>query len=191
MEEITWNEMRELQINERKMDTLQKLPQDTYKRIIEYIREREKIIEEAKKDNSEIAQEMARNAEKEMKNAKKILDELIYKRSEKIMKKAMRTLISGVEDTTNMLEEEVKLYKTLISELKEFKSKILNNEEKIEVKKGIENLKMVRMLSDVPKFEFDNEIYGPFKKEDIANLPNKVAEILINAGKAILVGDEK
>ncbi len=191
MEEITWEEMRELQRNERNLSTLQKLEPDTYKRIVEYINEREKVIEEAYADGSEIAKEMARKAENELKNAKKILNDIIYKRSEKIMKNALRAIISNVEDTTNMLKEEVEFYKKIINDLKEFKSKVLNNEEKVEVKKNPENLKLIRFVSDVPQFQFDNKVYGPFKKEDIANLPVKVAEILINAGKANLVGDEK
>ena len=188
MEEITWEEMREIQRNERNSPTLQKIEPNTYKRIIEYISERKKIIEEAYKDGSEIGSELAKKAETEMKNAKKILDDLIYRRNEKIVKNAVRAILTGVEDTTNMLEEEEKLYKKVLDALKEFKMD-LNNEEKAEIKKGNENLKLIRMLSDIPQFEFDDKIYGPFKKEDLANLPKKVAEILINAGKANLVGD--
>ncbi len=191
MEEITWEEMRELQRNERNSSTLQKIDSDTYKRILKYIEERKKLIEEAKNDGSEVAWEMARKAEDELKKAQKILIDLMYKRSEKIMKNALRATISGVEDTTNMIEEETEFYNKILSELKELKSKILNTEEKVEIKKNGENLKAIRLLSDVPQFQFDDKVYGPFKKEDIANLPTKVAEILINAGKANLVGDEK
>ena len=188
MEEITWEEMREIQRNERNSPTLQKIEPNTYKRISEYILERQKIIEEAYKDGSEIGSELAKKAETEMKNAKKILDDLMYRRNEKIVKNAVRAILTGVEDTTNMLEEEEKLYKKVLDALKEFKME-LNNEEKAEIKKGNEDLKLIRMLSDIPQFEFDDKIYGPFKKEDLANLPKKVAEILINAGKANLVGD--
>ena len=189
MEEITWEEMREIQRNERNSPTLQKIEPNTYKRILEYISERKKVIEEAYKDGSEIGSELAKKAETEMRNAKKIFDDLVYRRNEKIVKNAVRAILTGVEDTTNMIDEEVKLYKNVLNALKEFKME-LNNEEKVEIKKENEDLHLIRIISDIPQFEFDDKIYGPFKKEDLANLPKKVAEILINAGKANLVGDD-
>jgi len=45
--------------------------------------------------------------------------------------------------------------------------------------------KLVRFLHPVPKFVGrELEVYGPFEREDIANLPKEIAEVLIIKGRA-------
>lgn len=50
--------------------------------------------------------------------------------------------------------------------------------------------KMVRFLKPIPKFVGEElEIYGPFDEEDIANLPIKIAELLIKKGRVEEIGE--
>ena len=52
-------------------------------------------------------------------------------------------------------------------------------------KKELENARKVRFLGSVPKFVGKElEIYGPYEKEDVANLPLDIANMLINKGTA-------
>ena len=190
MEEINWEEIRELQRNERNSETLQKIDEDTFKRLNEYLEERKRIIKEGEKEGSEIGREMAKKAEIEIKKANKLIEDFIASRERKIMRNAIMTVISNVEDTTNMTKEEEKLYIGVIRLLKNFKQEIFKRKEAEKIEKENENLSLVRFLYDVPKFLFEGKEYGPFKKEDIANLPKKVGEILINAKKAVIVGDK-
>ena len=190
MEEISWEEIRELQRNERNLETLQKIDENTFERLKEYLEEREKIIKEGEKEGSEIGREMAKKAEIELKKANKQIEDFIASRERKIMRNAIMTVISNVEDTTNMTKEGEELYKGIIKLLKNFKQKIFKRKEEEKIEKENKDLSMVRFLSDVPKFLFEGREYGPFKKEDIANLPKKVGEILINAKKAVIVGDK-
>ena len=45
--------------------------------------------------------------------------------------------------------------------------------------------RLIRFIENVPKFIGDDlSIYGPFKQEDIASLPKRIAEILITKGRA-------
>ncbi len=190
MKEISWEEIRELQRNERNSETLQKVDEDIFERLKNYLNERERIIEEGEREGSEIGKEMAKRAEMELRKARSLIDDFMASREKKIMKNAIRSVISNFEDTTNMTKEEERLYKGVIRLLKDFKEDIFKNEDKGEIKKENENLMLVRFIKDVPKFLFEDKEYGPFKEEDMANLPKKVGEILINAKKAVIVGDK-
>ena len=45
--------------------------------------------------------------------------------------------------------------------------------------------KIVRIMTPLPSFlGLHGETYGPFDEEDVANLPDRIADILINKGKA-------
>lgn len=51
--------------------------------------------------------------------------------------------------------------------------------------KLVTQTRMVRFLNPVPKFVGEElEVYGPFEEDDIANLPEKIAEVLIKKGRA-------
>ena len=176
-------------MNERSSPNLKKIDGDTFKKLMNYLDERKRIIEEGRREGSEIGKEMAEKAEMEYKNAKKIIDDFIVRREKKIMENAIRASITGIRDTTNMTKEEVSFYNMIIKSIKEFLS-LIKSEEKIEVKKSDEELTLIRFVEDVPKFKFEDKVYGPFRKEDISNLPKKVGEILINAKKAVIIGDE-
>ena len=189
MKEISWEEIRELQRNEKKTETLQRIDEDIFNKLKNYLNEREKIIEEGEKEGSEIGREMAKRAEVELKKAKSLIEDFIANREKKIMRNAIMSVISGVEDTTNMTSEEEKLYIGTIRLIREFKENIFKKERE-EIKREDINLTIIRFIKDVPKFLFEGKEYGPFKEEDIANVPKKVGEILINAKKAVIIGDK-
>ena len=51
--------------------------------------------------------------------------------------------------------------------------------------KLVTQTRMVRFLNPVPKFVGEElEVYGPFEEDDVANLPEKIAEVLIKKGRA-------
>ena len=55
----------------------------------------------------------------------------------------------------------------------------------IENKSSEKTNRLVRFLNAVPKFVGnDMNTYGPFDTEDVANLPEKVSEILIKNNRA-------
>ena len=175
-------------MNERSSPNLTKIDENTFKKLMEYLDERKKIIEEGRREGSEIGKEMAEKAEMEYKNAKKIIDDFLMRREKKIMENAIRAYITGIRDTTNMTKEEISLYNMILKAIDEFMN-LIKSEEKVEVKKEKSNLILIRFIDNVPQFKFEEKIYGPFKKEDVANLPRKVGEILINAKKAVIIGD--
>ena len=58
----------------------------------------------------------------------------------------------------------------------------LKDEENTEESQGT---KMIRFISPVPKFVVEElEVYGPFEEDDVANLPEKVSDLLIQRNRA-------
>jgi len=58
----------------------------------------------------------------------------------------------------------------------------LKDEENTEESQGT---KMIRFISPVPKFVGEElEVYGPFEEDDVANLPERIASLLIKKGRA-------
>ncbi|UCG95693.1 MAG: hypothetical protein JSV92_01425 [archaeon] len=50
-----------------------------------------------------------------------------------------------------------------------------------------EGYKLIKILEEVPKFlGTDEKTYGPFKKDDMVTVEEKIAELLVNKGKAEL-----
>lgn len=108
---------------------------------------------------------------------------------------------SRLDDPANfkdMLEEEKLLYDNLVSVLNRFRNDILSNvlllkdpnmgEESQPKELKMENKpinKLIRFLHATPKFLGDDlKVYGPFEEEDVAALPPKIADILINNSRA-------
>ena len=70
----------------------------------------------------------------------------------------------------------------------EAESIIKTEETKPKIKEEAENLektKLIRFIYSVPRFVGRHlEVYGPFEEDDTANLPEEIADILINKGRA-------
>ncbi len=62
-----------------------------------------------------------------------------------------------------------------------------NIKEKIKEKKDLKNNILVKFKENVQEIEYENVVYGPFEKGNIANLPKEIAEILIDEKKAIKI----
>ena len=123
---------------------------------------------------------------------------------------SMGALNSEIIDTSAMLKEEKELFDYLVDVLNNNRKGVLYNileakmpdakkkeaeekkeEEKPEQEEQKEELKeenrqkLIRFLLAVPKFVgTDLQEYGPFEKEDIANLPAKIADVLITKQRA-------
>ena len=64
---------------------------------------------------------------------------------------------------------------------------IIKKEEPKDIKRDEkpQNIEFIRFIETVPKFVgSDLQVYGPFEKEDVANLPINVAALLIKNNRA-------
>lgn len=138
------------------------------------------------------------SAETELNNARRVLKDIYERREKKILLSCLSSsrTNNGVVDLRKMLEAEKDFYSEVVEVLKKYRNKILtpvlvgeageNVKKLAEIKKEEEQSnKTVGVLDDIPAFKWNNDkVYGPFKKDDIANLPKILAELLINQKKA-------
>jgi DNA replication initiation complex subunit (GINS family) len=124
----------------------------------------------------------------------KMLDfeEKIFNEILEILKKYRKEILEKTLKEES-IEKESKIEKTEIKEEKkeEIKAPIEPISKKIEEKINEKN-KLIKITSFIPSFIWtDGKTYGPFKEEDIINIDQEIANILINSGKAIEIKVEK
>jgi DNA replication initiation complex subunit (GINS family) len=199
---ISYETLFELLRIERSRTELQSVPDS-------YIEEIKKMI-----DSELAALEIASDDEKKkkemnIKSTLKIIKEIYERREKKIVNMAIdksRTK-SAIIDYSRFLEHEKKLFEELVGVLDRFrdenaiKAKVEEKKteeaetkndpvqkeeptkEPIEEKKDM--LRTVRFLNPFPKFlGEDLKEYGPFDEEEIVNLPEIIANLLVKKGRA-------
>lgn len=196
---ITYEALFELLQKEKTRKELQKLDKDFYQKFLKYLEEKTLILSSQKSKDSIFSTE-TKKTEKQVENIKKIVEDIYERRERKIIEAALFSARNSKEGqiTSPMLQEEISLFKHLTKSLKDSRENILSNllqgklpEIKAKALKSEINKKnntLIRFLAAVPKFMGpNNEVYGPFEKEDIANLPSEISNILITKKRAIII----
>ena len=199
---ITYETLFELLQREKERTDLQKLEPTFFSDVIGYIKDKKKILDS--KDSSVFAHEEKRKTERQLENIYKILKEVYERREKKIISLALdksRTQ-SNLIDTSPLLKEEKVIFDALSNLLDTYRDSILYSVLKEEqpfmqpmhekTKEGFKTAlelkrktKLVRFMERVPKFVGPElEEYGPFEEEDIANLPEEIADVLLGKSKA-------
>ena len=192
---ITYESLYDILRKEKYKPELQKISANFFKHTIDYINTKKSILDNQK---TSIFSAELQKTQTQLNNIKRILKEIYERRENKIIQLALfSSRMSDPQDTTNMLPEEKILYALLIENLDKYRKGILLRiiegslplieEEKpktIKMDKK-EETKLVRFLHSIPKFIGDDlNIYGPFEAEDISNLPEKVADVLVDKKRA-------
>lgn len=190
---ITYETLYEILRKERTRQELQELEPNFFEKIVKYLKEKEAILE-SQKQKSSLFQEETKKTEKQIENIKKILKELYERREIKIINLALSSSRTNTNNKINLLPEEQELYSSLKLILnlsrtnileKIIKGELPKKEEPKPIKSNENELKLIRFIKHVPKFVgTDNNIYGPFEPEMMANLPSKIAELLITKERA-------
>lgn len=203
---ITYETLFELLQREKERTDIQKLEPAFFNDVIGYIKDKKKILEA--KDDSVFAHEEKRKTERQLENIYKILKELYERREKKIISLALdksRTK-SNLIDTSPLLKEEKVIFDALSGLLDTYREAILLSvlnekqpfmavqEPKVDFKTALElkkKTRLVRFMEKVPKFVGPElEEYGPFTEEDIANLPEEIADVLLDKRKAEEIKEE-
>lgn len=192
---ITYESLYDILRKEKYKPELQKISTNFFKHTIEYINTKKSILDNQK---GSIFSAELQKTQTQLNNIKRILKEIYERRENKIIQLALfSSRMNDPQDTSNMLPEEKILYALLIENLDKYRKGILFKiiegalplieEEKpktIKMDKR-EETKLVRFLHAIPKFIGDDlNIYGPFEAEDISNLPEKMADVLIDKKRA-------
>jgi DNA replication factor GINS len=175
-----YNELYETWKLELENIELERLSPEFYSRVAEYMK---RLREESRMlDKRTLKTNLL---EKEMRNARRMVHELIQTRYRKIIGK----VVKGEEITLNSLAPEEKTVYSRLSPLAEafkgFADEIVRGRvPKIKVE-GEHRRVVLRFLHDVPAIiGADMKTYGPFKSEDVASLPVENTKILKKQGLA-------
>lgn len=159
---------------------LEKLPQEFYSRAAEYMK---RLKEESRMlDKRTLKTNLL---EEEMRNAKRMVHELIQTRYRKIVSKVAK----GEEIPSDLLTPEEKTVYSRLSPFAEAvqglsKEIVRGHTPKIKID-GEHGRVTMRFLKDVPAIiGADMKTYGPFKTEDVASLPVENTKILKKQGLA-------
>ncbi len=198
---ITYETLYELLRREKLRPEIQKLEDSFFEDIVKYLKEKHSILESQKSKDSVFSQLEIEKTKRQIDNILKIIKEIYEKRENKIVNLALMSSRTESENKTPlMLKEEKELYTNLLNDLIKSRKDILKNIleaklpliEKTEKPKGLKSysepensIKLIRFLQEIPQFVgTDLDTYGPFDKEDIANLPLEIADLLIKKEKA-------
>lgn len=185
---VTYETLFDTLRKEKSSPELQDLEESFYDDVNNYISDKMRTYEETHDIKTE----------KQIQNIKKIVKEIFERRQKKLLMQAFsqgRTT-NAIKFNTKLPEEQyfinniieiIQKHNILLD--RAFQQNNLTIQKPVEVKKSSVNTSsdiiQVKFLTKLPKFlGKDLESYGPFEKEDVAELPNQLAEILINKGRA-------
>lgn len=183
---ITYDKLYEVLRLEKYKQELQKLDSDFYSKVVRYLDEKKSILESQEKKDSVFASASIAKTKRQLENTRMILKELYERREGKVIQMALFSSRTNenVQEVDALLGDELKLYNSLIELFDNYRKDILFNilegKGPIVEKEKLETKKTVKFLESVPKFiGEDMNVYGPYKAEDTARLPEKVSQILL------------
>ena len=163
---LTYEVIRKLAMDEKAAPKLNRLPEGFFENVRVYLEKKGKMSE-GKEDRWELD------------SAKRWLQDLLDLREKKLLMLAVSFVRSGTMPG-DVTPEEKEFFDGIIGQMKEF-----NARKKDILEGGRERLAAVAFLRDVPKFVGINmRNYGPFRKGDIANIPEDNARLLLEKGAA-------
>jgi len=178
-----YDELYEAWRKEKESVEIQKLPRNFYAELADYLK---KIREESRMLDEKTTK--ARLMQRELRNVKSMVEELVRLRYEKALAKAVggepvsrEVLAEGEEKLQQQIFPLAESYQAF---LKDVLQGCLSRIEEGEKPKKM----LVRFVQEIPAIVgSDMKTYGPFKPEDIATLPTENARILIKQGVAVEV----
>jgi len=187
---ITYNELYDALRKERYSEQLQPIPKNFIKDISAYLRDKKEITEKKDDDFSDTILK----TKKQYENSIAIFKELILRRKKKLLDLAFVAAETGISkrDFENMLSVEKEAFEAIMKALEKADkrtSELLKGsgeEEELKHKN-----KMIVFVDDTEEFlDLEGNRLGPFKKGDVANIAEEIANILIVDKKAENIGEE-
>lgn len=212
---ITYEKLFEILRNEKNHEDLQKLDESFFDDVKAYVEEKMGLLSEKTRlnqfmDGFEQEQTALRT---QIYNIRKLVRDIVERRERKIIDMAINKAKTGsnIIDTSSLLPEERLFFEHQIKTITNFRTEVVdailrqktavmasegptsdeNQPKELNMapsEPGIESLKKVQILENVPKFVgIDLEIYGPFSNSEEVSLREEIAEMLIKTNKARLV----
>ncbi|MBD3303923.1 hypothetical protein GF343_02165 [Candidatus Woesearchaeota archaeon] len=124
---VTYETLYEVLRREKSKDELQKLDESFFRDVLEYLKEKTRIVQEAAGKFDMFSVEERENTQIQLNNVRRILKEIYERREKKIIDMALNKskTNSSIIDTTNLLAKEHELYNEAVKLLDTFRKDIL------------------------------------------------------------------
>jgi DNA replication initiation complex subunit (GINS family) len=186
---ITYNELYDALRKERYSEQLQPIPKNFIKEFAAYLKDKKEI---ANKEDDDFSDAIIKT-KKQLENSIAIFRELMLRRKKKILDLAFIAVETGISkrDFENMFPSEKECFEGIMKSIEKGDKKITEimkgrSEEEHKMKN-----KMIVFSGDTEEFmDLEGNKLGPFKKGDVANISEEIANILIVDKKAESVDEE-
>jgi|GEM_PF-524412 len=208
---LTYETLYELLRKEKARPELSKQDENFLHDALNYLREKQKAYDDNLAKNDIFSQSERDKLHIQITNIRKILRDLYDLRERKILTMAVNHSRTGayIPDTTNLQPSETDMFNSICSILKQYRTGVLHrivelrepnvmptilsipakketSQKEQNTQTDENNQKTIRFLDTVDQFVGEElETYGPYSPNDIAKLPNTLANILIEQGKAV------
>ena len=178
-----YDELYEAWLRDKESADVQTLSKDFFSRLAQYVK---KLKEESRMLDEKSTR--ARLLLLEAKNVKRISEDLIQLRYEKLLR---NTTLKEQITQEGLIGEEKKFYCEIASSAEEYhnflKGILSGNSSTFEADVEVKmKKKVLRFLREVPAIiGADMKLYGPFSPQDVASLPAENAKILVKQGLAV------
>ena len=185
---ITYNELYDALRKERYSERLQPIPKRFVNEVSAYLKDKKEIANKKDDEFSDTIQK----TKKQFENSIAIFKELILRRKKKILELAFIAAETGISkrDFENMLAIEKECFDGIMKSLEKSDKEINKLLKGAEEEEKTSN-KMIVFIENTEGFlDLEGNTLGPFKKGDIANIAEEVANILIIDKKAEGIEEE-
>jgi len=180
---ITYNELYDALRKERYSEQLQPLPKNFIKEVSAYLKDKKEI---ANKKDDDFSDTIIKT-KKQFENSIAIFKELMLRRKKKILDLAFVAAETGISkrDFENMLAVEKEAFEGIMKDLEKSDKKITELLKGMEEDEQKSKNKMIVFVDETEEFlDLEGNKLGPFKKGDVANIAEEIANILIVDKKA-------
>ena len=186
---ITYNELYDALRKERYSEQLQPIPKNFIKDVSAYLKDKKEIAERKEDDFSDTITK----TKKQFENSIAIFRELMLRRKKKILDLAFVAAETGISkrDFENMLAVEKEAFDGIMKSLERSDKKVNEMLKGMEEDSEKAKNKMIVFIEDTEEFlDLDGNRVGPFKKGDVANIAEEIANILIADKTAENIGED-
>lgn len=172
-ETITFELVRKIQREEQRLPKPTKLPENFYKNVNNYIQQKRKTAESMGD----------RKTGFEVKNIEMLIEDIFDRRERKILNGALIAVRTNIAPE-NLAEEEKIFFDLLVKSIKERRNAVLSHVFDEVVSEAVREAQVVFKEGIAEFVGSDLRKYGPYKKGDVAILPEDNVKILVEKGIA-------
>lgn len=186
---ITYNDIYEALRKERYSEQLQPLIKDFVKEVSDYLKDKEVLIS----SNKDLFSDDLLKNKKQLENAVSIFKELMLRRKKKLLDLAFVSAETGISkrDFENMLHFEKDTFEKVMKAVNEGDKLMERTLSGAGTEETNQKNKLIIFKQDAEEFlDLEGNKLGPFKKGDIVNLAQEIANILIVDNKADPVDED-